>query len=279
MNRWRAGATAFGACILLIAAGCASKTDQATTTKAGGETSTAPSGKAAANEKVALVRFVNAIPGVPTSLSFGDQQAFTDVAYRTVTPYKELPGERHDFKLLVSGQKDTTQPAATNSEGLTNGARYTVVASLDKNGRDKLDVITDNLSEPANGKAKVRVINGSEDEVDVVAPAPRTGRNEGSADRMTNNRTNANNEDKWFSGVNQASSTSYKDVDPLKGTLDVRRAGSDPARRGAVNGAEVPVDFVAGKLYTIVVTGGTPKYPLEVVKIEDELTRLAPRAQ
>src|SRR5581483_7930169 len=139
MKKFRVGLIACGAsAAMLFSVACGSKTSESTTSSANGQTSSAPSGKAAANAKVALVRFVDAIPGQSANLAFGNAQLFSDVAYKTVTPYKEVAGERHDFKLTTT--RGNTTPI-TNSEGLTNGERYTVVAGLDKNGVEKLDVI------------------------------------------------------------------------------------------------------------------------------------------
>jgi hypothetical protein len=272
MKKFRVGLVAGSACAMLIFAGCASKTSQSTTSSANGQTSTAPSGNTAANAKVALVRFVDAIPGHSASLAFGDQQLFSDVAYKTVTPYKEVAGERHDFKLTTNREPRNGSPV-TNSEGLTNGDRYTVVAALDKNGAEKLDVINDNLSAPSDGKAKIRVINASESEVNVYAPVAENGnRNEGNADRAKHpDRMHPYaNEHKWFSGVNQASSTNFKDVQPYNGKLDVVDAKVDANHRVGP-AVHVPVDLRPGQLYTVVVTGGTREYPLQAVKIDDQL--------
>jgi hypothetical protein len=266
------GLGALSACLAFTIA-CGNKTQQATNTNTEGAASHAPSGQQAANMKAALVRFVDGVPGHSVDLWFGDQKAFSDVSYKTVTRYIELPGERHDFKLVKTGENNPNTSKITNSEGLNNGDHYTIVASLDKNGKEKLEVITDRLTEPATGKAKVRVINASADEVDVYSPVATNGTT-GSADRTKNppaaSRTAANEESKWFGGVNQASSTSYKDVDPMNGSLQVRPATASSRHR--VGGLKVPVDLTAGKLYTLVITGGAHGQALSAVRVEDELT-------
>jgi len=224
---------------------------------------------------MALVRFVNATPGQPMDLWFGDTKAFSDTAYKTVTPYRALAGERHDFQLRFAGRANTGDPNAKNSEGLTDGAYYTVVALLDNDGKPKLNVINDNLSEPASGRAKVRVINAAREEVDVFSPVTRKG--DQTADRAANPARAARNdrtagEDKWFGGVNADHATDYKDVDPVNATLMVRPAASKD--RGG-SGVSVPVDFAAGKMYTLVVTGGDTGHALDVVKVVDELSGAA----
>jgi len=252
--------------------GCGSKTNQATTSTSEGKTSSAPSGQEAANAKVALVRFVDAIPEGHASLTFGNTPMFSDIGYKTVTPYKEVPGERHEFKLTTDHPARQAQPV-TNSEGLSNGARYTVVAGLDKNGNEKLDVINDNLSAPADGKSKMRVINASDTEVDLYAPVKKNGNGtEGSADRarQPSRVQQYSDEDKWFSGVNAISSTSFKDVQPYDGQLDIVPS-NHPKNRAVTKAVHLPVDVKAGDLYTVVVAGGTRRHPLEAIKIEDHL--------
>ena len=275
MNR-KLYASTIAACVALTIAGCSKKTDEPTTSTADGRTSTSPSGREAAKQKMALVRFVNATPGQAMDLWFGDTKAFSDTAYKTVTPYRELPGERHDFQLRFAGRANTGDPNAKNSEGLTDGAHYTVVALLDNDGKPKLNVVNDSLSEPASGRAKVRVINAARQEVDVFSPVTRKGDNQ-TADRAANPARVGRNdrtagEDKWFGGVNADHATEYKDVDPVNSTLMVRPAAS---KDHGGPGVSVPVDFAAGKMYTLIVTGGDKGHALDVVKVVDELSGAA----
>jgi len=262
------------ACVLLAAVGCNKKTDEPSTSTADGKTSTAPSGKEAARQKMALVRFVNAVPGQPMDLWFGDQNAFGNTAYKTVTPYRELPGERREFALRFAGAANTADSKAKDSEGLNDGGHYTVVALLDKDGNPKLNVTSDNLDLPGNGKAKVRVINASQDEVDVLSPVTRRDHPEtGNADRAANGKETrqphaGKDLDTWFGGVNADSSTNYKEVDPINAPLMVRATSG---KKGAGPGVNVPVDLAAGKLYTLLVTGGGKGHALDVVRVVDEL--------
>jgi hypothetical protein len=272
------GLAALSACVAFTMA-CGNKTQQATNTNTEGAASQAPSGQQAANRNMALVRFVDGVPGSSVDLWFGDQKAFSDVSYKTVTRYKELPGQRHDLKLVRAGATNPDASKVTNSEGLNNGEHYTIVATVDKNGKEKLDVITDRLTASSNGKAKLRVINASADEVDVYAPTAMTATS-GSAERTKNPPPErgmaAREEGKWFGGVNQASSTNYKEVEPMNGSLNVRPANVKNRRHMA--GLSVPVDLTAGKLYTLVVTGGAHGQALNVVRVEDELTGPATNA-
>jgi len=150
-----------------------------------------------------------------------------------------------------------------------------VVAALGKDGKATLNVVNDNLSEPASGKAKIRVINASPIEVDVAAPAAMADRTTGSADRARTPSAAAK-VDNWFGGVNEDSSTRYKDVDPMNGTLRILPSGHVKGKREvAPEAALVPVDLAAGKIYTLIVTSDSKKGGVDVIKVEDQLVNTA----
>jgi len=237
--------------LLLVAAACSSepKQTQPVITKTDSGTSTAPPAKEAEQRDKALVRVINAVPG---STSFDiyadDQKVFESVAFKNVTPYKELSDERHAFRLRQAGQ-DTAQPLTENSEGLSGGKHYTVMIMPDVNDRTKLSVVNDNITQPSADTAQVRVIHASPDagEVDIV-------------DKRANK--------KLFSGLNFESDSRYTNIDPTKTTLEVRQEGQDKPILTVPNAS-----FEKGKFYTIVVTGlASGKMPkLQTLMIEDQL--------
>jgi hypothetical protein len=257
--------------VVFSIAGCTKKTDAPTSSAAEGRTSTAPSGREAANEKMALVRFVNATPGQSMDLWFGNDQAFSNIGYKTVTPYRELPGERHEFALRFAGAGKDSAPKVTTSEGLSDGGHYTVIALLDSKGNPKLNVVRDNLSESKDSRARVRVVNASTQEVDVYSPLALNegaGRaKQGTADRVKGNAVQ-NRPEKWFDGVDADSATGYKDVNAANTTVTVRPSSN---KNAAGAGVKVPVDLAAGRLYTFVVVGGGNAHALDVVKIVDQV--------
>src|SRR5262245_10780854 len=236
--------------VLAVMAACSSepKQTQPVTTTSQSGTSTAAPAKEAEQRNKALVRVINAIPG-DTSFDIysGDERVFESVAFRSVTPYKELMGERTDFRVKVAG-RGTGQPVAENSEGLADGKHYTVMILPGANDRVAINVVSDNITEPSADKAQVRVIHASPDagEVDIV---------------------DKNDNKKLFSGVNFEAGTSYTGVNPMKTTLEVRQEGQDKPILTLPNAS-----IEKGKFYTIVVTGkaaGTPK--LQTLMIEDRL--------
>jgi hypothetical protein len=268
------------ACAGLVIGCGGNKTEQATRTKTeGGQTSFAASGEAAASRNMALVRFVNAIPGHSVSVDFGNSQVFTAIDYKTVTPYKELPANKDTFRLTAPNGRETGgAPVASTDEGLNKGVHYTVVAMLDKNGKEKIDVITDNLSQPPAGEASVRVINATPHDVDVQAPAEATS---GTASRVRPgrpvspppppNQPRVNGEEGvLFSGVDANTATGFKEITPVDGSFQVLPAGHKQQRKAA--GGSVAMQMEPGRLYTLVVAGGTAGQPLDVVQIADNLT-------
>jgi hypothetical protein len=236
---------------LALLAGCSKvkPTSQDTETKAGGQTSVAPAGKAVAKQNKALVRFLNADPsGTRYDLWFDDSKTYTNVKYQRLTPYDELPATRGEFRLRASGWNDTA-PTATQVGRLDSGDRYTVVAFSDGEGNMTLDVISDNLAPSSNGKARLRVINATPnfDEVDVSRKGDKRP---------------------LFRELNVATATDYKDLDAATTTLEVREKGENKPALLIPN-----VKLQAGKMYTIVLAGGTVSTPLQAITIEDELTQ------
>jgi hypothetical protein len=235
---------------LLVLAACSSesqRTEPVTTTTEKG-TSTAPPAKEAEKGNKALVRVINALPGSSAVDTYvGSTKEFNDVTYKTVTPYKEVPNVRENFAIKPAG-KEEAEPFAQNREGVSGGDHYTVIAMPTSDGKALLKVVSDKLTPPRTGKASVRFINASPDagEIDVVSKEKN---------------------DKIFGGVNAETTTTYHDVDPGTGTLEVLPQGKKNVL------LTIPgVNFEPGHLYTIVLTGkanGAPK--LETIKIDDQL--------
>jgi hypothetical protein len=128
---------------LLLVAACSGEANQnqpvTTTTNTG--TSNAPPAAEVKQRGNALVRVINAVPGGPSVDVFAtDAKVFSGIAYRTTSPYKEVSGELHTFRIRLAGQ-DTAQPLAENSEGLSDGKHYTVVAWAGDDGKPALSIV------------------------------------------------------------------------------------------------------------------------------------------
>ena len=227
------------------------ETPVTTTTPAG--QSTAPPAAAVEERDNALVRVVNAMPATPAVDVFADdRQMFDDVTYKAVTPYHEVDGQR--YRLDVRAANGTgTEPLASNSEGLDDGDHYTVFALPDDDGKATLRVVKDDHSTPADGKARLRVVNGSPNGAEIALFV--AGRKDAIAD-----------------GVNAAGVTDYDELDPVTGTIELREEGQSRAVQTLRD-----VRMQAGRSYTVVVAGRSGGRPgLDAFVIEDD-TAAAPQ--
>ena len=232
-----------------LLAGCQAEpasTAAVTTTSPAGQ-STAPSAASAERRDMALVRVVHAIPaGASVDVFAGDNRAFDGLAFKTVTPYQEIDGERQTFRLRPAGM-ERADPLASNTEGLDDGSYYTVFALPGDDDAASLRVVKDDHSLPAAGKVRLRVVHASRDagEIDV--------RIAGRADVL-------------FDGVDFQSVSGYDEIDPVAGSLELRPEGSSNAM---LTLPDVRLD--AGKTYTIVIVGRVRTAPkLEAFVIEDQ---------
>jgi len=232
--------------LLVFSAACSSnstKVAERTPVKSGEDgKGTAPASAMAKRADKALVRFVNGTAD-SKDLAFGETTPFTGIDAGDITQYKEIPAERHDFKLFAKGQQANV--LATNSEGLTAGKHYTILAVTDKSGKMTLDPVTDELIPPSPGMAKVRVIN--------LAP------NMKNADLYAGGKKDA-----LISGAGLDSPTSYNDVSPSEASLYIRNSMS---KKNSVRIEDVSLK--AGKLYTILIFQDKHG-KLKVKTIEDE---------
>lgn len=201
---------------------------------------------AAAARERALVRFVNADPHqLALDLWFEKEKVFSSVAFRDVTAYREVPASRQMFSIRTSGQM---QELATNSEGLTDGRRYTFVAIMKADGGTTLRATEDDLSANATGRPKLRLIH--------AAP------NAGELTLTPTNRTT----DPVFDDINFQTATPFKELGPsLTAFLLYRDEKKDEP---ALNLSQL--NLQPDRFYTVVITGA--KGSLESIRIEDQLS-------
>ena len=245
--RYRLAGTACIALLVLIS-GCTRKTTSASeTVTSEGQKSQAPPGADAARQDRALIRLVNADPaGKPRELWSADTRLFSDVAYKAVTPYVEVPTKVLQFRLR---ETDGPDDLVRSREELFAGRHYTLVAIPRKDGTSSLLKISDDLDPPKPGVAKVRIINATigVDNLDLYRAGSKM---------------------KIEKGVDSQVATSFAEVDP--GTLDIRPARQPVAPRLV----KLPVE--ADRFHTFVVVGKTGD--LDVIGIKDQLRGELPRA-
>jgi hypothetical protein len=245
MTRASVVLTAGVGALLVFSAACSSnsnKVAERTPVKSGEDgKGTAPASAMAKRADKALVRFVNGTVD-SKDLAFGETTPFTGIDAGDITQYKEIPAERYDFKLFAKDQQANV--LASNSEGLTAGKHYTILAVADKSGKMTLNPITDELTPPSPGMAKVRVIN--------LAP------------NMNADLYAGGKKDALISGAGLDSPTSYNDVSPSEASLYIRNSMS---KKNSVRIEDVSLK--AGKLYTILIFQDKHG-KLKVKTIEDE---------
>lgn len=232
--------------LVSLAVGCNETRDTGTvTSRSGDKTTSAPPAEAVEERDMALVRVVNAIPGGAITIWAGDSAAFSDVAYKRATEYREIPDDRFDFQIRTGGAE--SEALAHNREKMQDGGHYTIVALPAENGQNErnLRVLDDDLKPVTNGKARVRFINGMPGDTDV--------------DLFIGGR-----EDPLFDGVNFKVEAGWNEFDPVSGTLTAR-----PDSKSNRLASLPSVRLEAGKSYTILLTGQAGKY--ELVKIEDQV--------
>ena len=229
--------------------GCNRGTDnQSVASQTPSGSSAAPPAAVADARNQALVRVVHAAPEPKAIDVLADNaQVASDVSYGAVTPYKELPASADNFAIRASGQ-DAAAPLAENSESIMSGNHYTLIAFPGKGDeRVSLEVVSDNLTQPSEGKARVRIIQAAAD-VEAVDVKAR------------------NAKDALFDDVDFKETTSYSEVSPTEAALEVRSADGERVL------ATPSLQLEPGKSYTIVVAGkmkGAPK--LDAIVIEDQV--------
>ena len=234
---------------VLAAVGCKPKSEGEVVSKSASGTQVAESPAAADRHDNVLVRVINATPGT-VDVWADSEKAFSSVSAKHTTDYREF----HDnnsitFRLRRVGQPSSTDPIATNHEIVNDGSYHTIVVVPGDSGKSMdLRIVADEQKPVEAGKARVRVIHAARDagEIDVVAPGQK---------------------DPVFGGVNFEHEAGYKDVDPVTGSLQVRRQDGKGAAATIPNSK-----LVAGKTYTIVVTNaGHSAGALQGITVTDEI--------
>jgi hypothetical protein len=244
-------ATVATVAITMIATGCdrADTANTAVTSTSPAGTSAAPSSNSARHRDEALLRVVQAAPsGTNVDLFAGDLLLFDGLAFKAVTPYRAVDGQRYAFALRPAGMV-RADPLSSNTEDLNDGDYYTAFAMPGDGSGPTLRIVSDHLDRPASNKARVRVVHA--------------GVNAGKIDLRAAGTT-----EPLFDDVEYQAVTDYREVTPLSGAIEI--AAED---RNAPLLAGINAHLEAGRFYTIVVLGNARSTPrLEAFLIEDALT-------
>lgn len=127
-----------------------------------------PTGPAVAAPTVGYVRLAHLSPDTPEvdvylakyqDSSFTPQR-FEGVGYGKMSQYLALPVGTYTVAMRKAGDPESTPPVLTTTVTVEAGGAYTV-AGVGEFAKLGLTVLDDDLSRPADGKAKVRVIQAS----------------------------------------------------------------------------------------------------------------------
>ncbi len=193
----------------------------------------------------AQVRVVHASPNAPNVDVLVDDAApaLTNVPFRAFSPFLDVPSGSRRLRVRATG---TTTTVIDANVDLTTGSAYTVLATGLLAGIQPL-VLTDDLTLPAAGQVKVRVVHGAPAAagVDVYVTAP---------------------------GASLATSTPVLTNVPFRGASGYLTipAGQYQIRVTPTGTTTVAIDatvtFTAGQIRTIVATdavgGGAPLAPV-----------------
>jgi len=235
---------ALGAAML---AGCGGSSDsdraKVATTVSDSSAMVSASSEAAEERGTSMVRFVNAVPASGALDVVSDSIAlFTAVAYGSVTPYREVRDNIKTFSLRPNGGE---AQLIGNTETMSDGGRYTIVALPDREGGTTIRVMKDELATDS-GKARIRLVNAAlgNDDIDVVMS--------GKSDAL-------------FDDIDYGSDAGFKDIDPVETGFAIRREDS---KRDMATVKRMQVK--AGRAYTIVLAGASGG-ALRAITFSDEL--------
>jgi uncharacterized protein DUF4397 len=127
----------------------------------------APTAASAATAKVGYVRLAHLSPDTPDVDVYLDsvstsakEQVFPGVGYGTVSPYLSLAVGEYAVSMRVAGADPKSPPVLTTDVNVAARQAYTV-AGVGRHADLGLKVFHDDLSSPAAGKAKIRIIQAS----------------------------------------------------------------------------------------------------------------------
>jgi hypothetical protein len=152
-------------------------------------------------------------------------QVFKGVAYGAMSQYLRLPTGTYQVAMRKAGAPASTKPVITTEVGVANGDAYTV-AGVGRFADLGLRVLKDDLKLPDPGKSKVRVIQAS-----VKAPVLNVA--------GKNGKTIAD-------GVQFATTTAYREVNPGKWSVEVEPTGGGKT-------SVLPCTLGAGSVYSLIV--------------------------
>jgi Domain of unknown function (DUF4397) len=188
------------------------------------------------------VRVAHFSPDAPAvDVYVTDDKVLSGVGYKTVSDYLELPAGSYDLAVRPAGAAASSDPVIEATAEVEGGDAYTV-AAVGAVDDITAEIFGDDLSAPASGRAKVRVIHAAP-EVPAVDVAVEGGPT-------------------LFEGVEFPSATDDAEVDAGTYPVQVKAAGGDDVL------LEASLPIKAGTVYSVAAVGGAGK-DVELLPIVD----------
>ena len=191
-----------------------------------------PARAQAGDARIRLAHFSPDANGVDVYID--GKKRMNRVPYQAVSDYITVPAGKHTIEVRGEGQAETSPALVTASPELAGGESFTA-AALGPVANIQAKVFADDLTPPASGKSKIRVIHAS-DGTPTVDIAVKDG-------------------DVLFPAVEFGAITTYVEVASGPYVLQVRKAGETAVA------IEKPVTVQPGGVYTIAAVGGAGKPP------------------
>lgn len=186
-----------------------------------------------ATSSVGYVRLAHLSPDTPQVdvwlTSFGDRslsKVFHGVGYGALSPYQRLAAGTYSVSMRPPGASESVAPILSTNVTVEAGRAYTV-AGVGPNKSVQLRVLVDDISRPAGGMARMRVVQASSvaPVVDVAAVGGTT----------------------IASGARFPSTTAYAEVRAQRWAVRVKPVTA------SVDAVQQSVDVRAGSIYTLLV--------------------------
>lgn len=200
-------------------------------------------GQASGEAQVRVAHLSSDAPNVDVYVNGEPVAELQNVPYGTVSAYLPLPEGTQNVQVFAAG--DDSEPVIEADVELAAGAAYTIGAvGLVADESLAAQVYEDDLTDPAEGNAKLRAVHASPDAgpVDIV---PEGG-------------------DPLVEGLEFPNASPYAEVPADTYTLNVNAAGTEEA---AITVPDVPVE--AGVTYSAFAVGTAEAGDLEVILAED----------
>jgi hypothetical protein len=193
----------------------------------------------------ALVRVAHFAPGLLKGdvyvIYVNGRLQLKGVPFKTVSDYLKVEPGKFKVEVREAGEPASSTPVIAATVGLEAGKAYTV-AVFGQLTDVKAALLTDDMSRPANGRSKVRLIQAipGEAAVDLVSGG-----------------------DELISNARFPSASDYREVPAGTVDLEVRKAGSDQVLARARN-----LNLPSGSISSLVAVGGIGE-KLELLDIRD----------